>query len=68
MADHLGAKQSDRYRGVVDLWRWLVIEVSWYSKTSPNQPTMGPTLCGPLREVVGLGSYNIVNSDHLGLK
>ena len=27
-----------------------------YSKTSLNQPTMGPTLSGPFREVVSLGS------------
>ena len=27
-----------------------------YSKTSLNRPTMGPTLIGPFREVVGLGS------------
>ena len=25
-------------------------------KTSLNQPTMGPTLLGPFREVFGLGS------------
>ena len=27
-----------------------------YSKTSLNRPTMEPTLNGPFREVVGLGS------------
>ena len=27
-----------------------------YSKTSINRPTMGPTLTGPFKELVGLGS------------
>ena len=34
-------------------------------KTSLNRPTMGPTLKGPLMEVGGLGSYNIVTMDCL---
>ena len=33
---------------------------SEYSKTSLNQPTMRETLNGPFKEVVGLGSQNIV--------
>ena len=39
-----------------------------YSKTSLNRPTMGPTLAGPFREVIGLGSLNITAMDHLGPK
>ena len=31
-----------------------------YSKTSLNRPTMGPTLNGPFRKLVGLGSLNII--------
>ena len=31
-----------------------------YSKTSLNRPTMRLTLNGSFREVVGLGSYNII--------
>ena len=29
---------------------------SKYSKTSLNRPTIGPSLTGPFREVIGLGS------------
>ena len=39
-----------------------------YSKPSLNRPTMGPTLIYPFREVVGLGSYNIIIMVFLGLK
>ena len=61
----------NRYWGVVDLWRWSVREVYngressgmgtcigyyMYIDTSLSQPTIGPTLNGPSKEVVGLGS------------
>ena len=36
------------------------LHICIFSKTSVNRPTMGPTLNGPLREVVGLGSLNII--------
>ena len=39
-----------------------------YSKASLNQPTMGPTLNGTFREVVGLGSKNIIMGHCLGPK
>ena len=56
--------------GVVDLCRWLVREVftvymciiytrahvDIYSKPSLNRPTLGLTLNGPFKEMVGLGS------------
>ena len=35
------------------------IHMNIYSKTSLNRPTMGPTLSGQFREVVGLGSQDI---------
>ena len=54
MGDSLGPKLSDRHRGVVDMWRLSVREVLLY--TNRNRPTMGLTLNGPFREVVGLGS------------
>ena len=31
-----------------------------YSKHSLNRPTTGPTLNGPFKEVVGLGSLNML--------
>ena len=37
-------------------------------KTALNWRTMGATLSGPLKEVVGLWSYSIVTMDHLGPK
>ena len=46
--------------GVASLWRWTVRDDLLYSKISLNQLTIGPTLNGPFREVVGLGSWNIV--------
>ena len=46
----------------VHIWTYNSI----YSKTSLNRRTMGPTLNDPVREVVGLGSYNIVIGDRLG--
>ena len=39
-----------------------------YSKTSLNRPTMGPILNGPFREVVSIGSADIIMGDHLGPK
>ena len=36
-----------------------------YSKISLNQPTMGQILNGPFKEVVGLGSQNIVIGERL---
>ena len=61
--DGLGPKQSDRYQGVVDLWRWSVREVLLYHKPSLNRPSYGSILNSPLREVVGLGSYNMLTVD-----
>ena len=37
-----------------------------HSKTSLNRPVMGPTLSGPFKEVVDIGSYNIVMGDGIG--
>ena len=37
-----------------------VVAEDKYGKTSLNQPTMGPILNGPFREVIGLGSLNII--------
>ena len=58
MGDHLGPKYSDRYRGLVDPWRWSVREglLYVYSKTSLNRSTMRLTLYDPFGEVVSLGS------------
>ena len=39
-----------------------------YSKTSLSRPTTGPNLSDPFREVIGLGSENIVMGDSLGPK
>ena len=38
---------------MVDLWWRSVKEVLLYTKTSLNRLTMGPTLNGPLMEVLG---------------
>ena len=38
------------------------------SKTSLNRPTMGPTLSGAFREVVGLGSWNISMGGSFGIE
>ena len=54
--------------------KWKRVKLVWahhlhvYSKTSLNLPPMGPTLGGPLREVIGLMSSNIVTMDHFGPK
>ena len=42
----------------------IYIYIYIYSKTSLNRPTLN----GPFREVVGLGSYNIITMDGLGQK
>ena len=31
-----------------------------YSQTFLNRPTVGPTLNGPFREIIGIGNYNII--------
>ena len=36
-----------------------------YSETSLNRSAIGPTLSGPFREVVHLGTYNIYTGDRL---
>ena len=39
------------------------MHICMYSGTYPNRLTMGPTLNGPFRQVVGLGSYNMLKMD-----
>ena len=34
-----------------------MLNCNYYSKTSLNRPTVGLTLNGPFREVIGLGSF-----------
>ena len=56
---------------VTDHYTACSIATAFYSKSSLNQPTMGPTLSlnGPLWEVVSLGSSNIVTmGNNLGPK
>ena len=45
-----------------------VIPNNIYSEISLNRPTMRPTLGGPFKEMVGLGSKNINMDDSLGPK